>query len=364
MNSPEHWQRFAIVFVAAALLAAAGCSQERTAPPPMPARPVKTLAVGGVAGFERSFPGLVRASNQVNLSFRVGGQVIEYPVRDGQAVRQGQLVGRIDPKEFEIRLDSATADFERADADLRRISALYEKDAVAKADLDGARAARDMAAAAVEDAKTRLDYTYLRAPFSGRIGETLIDNFEYVTAKQPVLSLIDVTLIDILVDVPEGLVVTAPEFGPAAPPGRLVARFDGVPGREFGLSVKEVATQADPRTQTYRVTLTMPQPEGINVFPGMTANVVRHVPESGAGGPIIIPAVAVFADPTGAAHVWIVDPAGDTVTRRRIETGGPSGTDDIQVVSGLEAGETIAVSGVTQLREGMQIRPIDEVRGL
>ena len=74
-----------------------------------------------------------------------------------------------------------------------------------------------------------------------------------------------------------------------------------------------------------------------------------------------IPAAALVADEAGAAHVWIVDTQGNKVHRRKVETGGLTGSAEIRVVSGLEAGETIAVSGVSRLREGMEVRPVDKV---
>jgi RND family efflux transporter MFP subunit len=165
-----------------------------------------TLGTAEMGG--RSFPGRVEATNQVDLAFRVGGPLIEFPVREGQFVRQGQLVARIDPRDFQIRLNAARADFERAEADFRRFSALYEKEAISQAQLDQSRATRDVAAASVDDAEASLSDTDLRAPFSGQIGETFVENFQDVQAKQAILSLIDTSFVDIVVDVPEALLAT------------------------------------------------------------------------------------------------------------------------------------------------------------
>jgi RND family efflux transporter MFP subunit len=209
----------------------------------------------------------------------------------------------------------------------------------------------------VDDAEANLSDTQLRAPFAARIGETFVENFQDVRPKEPILSLIDVDAVDIKVDVPEGRMARF-----KGNTGRMVARFDTAPGREFELTVKEVATQADPATHTFRITLTMPQPEGLNLLPGMTATTIRYAPEREAGDEIVIPAIAIFADESGASHVWVVDRDANTVHRRPVATGELRGTDDIAIVEGLEPGEMIAVSAVAQLREGMAIRPIDEVR--
>jgi len=353
---------FAIAAVT--LLTLPGCGRQEVREEEPVVRPVKTLIVGAAADIERSFPGRVEASDQVNLSFRVGGQLIEFPVREGQMIRKDQLAARLDPRDFQIRVDSATAEFDRAEADLQRISALYEKDAVSKAQLDQAKATRDVAKAAMDDAETNLGYTYLRAPFAGRIGETLVENFEDVRAKEPILSLVNIVQIDIIVDVPESIVATARTLQDQEAGGSFGARFEAAPGRVFDLRVKEVAAQADSRTQTYRVTLTMPQPEGINILPGMTATVMRFGAEVDAAiSGIVIPAIAVFSDAAGAPQVWVIDRQTMTVSRRAVTTGDLTGTDSIRIRDGLSGGEMIAVTAVTQLRNGMQIRPLSELEG-
>jgi RND family efflux transporter MFP subunit len=324
-------------------------------------RPVKVMEVGaGEGDSTRTFPGSVQATDQVDLSFRVGGPLIRFPVKEGNLVRKGQALAHIDPRDFRIQLDAARAHMERTDADFRRYAALYEKDAVSKAQLDQARAARDVARAALEDAEAALDDTHLRAPFSARVGATFVENFQEVAAKEPILSLVNVASVDILVDIPENLMA---RFRQEQIDGRLTVSFDAAPGRAFDATVKEVSVQADPRTQTFRITITLPQPEGINALPGMTASVTRHA-APGEYRPIVAPAVAVIADESGRSYVWVVDPEANTVSRRSVETGALTGTDSVVIASGLSSGELIAISAASRLRDGMEIKPVEEVSGL
>jgi RND family efflux transporter MFP subunit len=350
---------FAIVAIGL-LVVLSGCGRNEVVEPAPVVRAVKVVTVGGDSAQSRTFPGRVEASDQVDLSFRVGGPLIEFPVLEGDFVKRGQLAARIDPRDYRIRLDAARAEVERTDADFRRYSALYEKDAVSKAQLDQALAARDVARAQEEDAAANLDDTYLRAPFSGRIAETFVENFQDVQAKEPILSLINVNQVEIVIDVPENLVA---RFRAEQRDSSFSARFDAAPGREFETRVSEAATQADPRTQSFRVTFALPQPEGVNVLPGMTATVTRN-PPPGERVEIVVPAIAIFADEAGSPHVWIVDRDNGTVERRPVRTGDLSGTDSIVVLEGLVPGEDIAVSAVSQIRDGMTVRPIEEVSGL
>jgi multidrug efflux pump subunit AcrA (membrane-fusion protein) len=107
----------------------------------------------------------------------------------------------------------------------------------------------------------------------------------------------------------------------------------------------------------------MAQPEEFDALPGMTAAVeVEFAADARAGSTsFVVPAIAVFADDTGQASVWVVNPDDNTVQRRAVETGPLKGVDSILIGSGLESGEVIAISAVSRLREGMAIRPIDKV---
>ena len=350
------FRSLAIVAIGVSLVLA-GCGQDEVVEKEPIVRAVKVVTVGGDSGTQqRTFPGRVQALDQVDLSFRVDGPLIEFP-DEGDFVSKGKLIARIDPRDYRISLSAARAEVERTDADFRRYSALYEKDAVSKAQLDQALAARDVARAQLDQAEADLGDTSLRAPFTGRVAATFIENFQDVKAKEPVLSFINVNQVEIVVDVPENIVSS---FRTVQLDSKFAARFDAAPGREFETRVNEVATQADPRTQTFRVTFILPQPEGLNVLPGMTANVKRYAPP-GENVEIVVPAVAIFADGAGSPQVWVVDRTTGRVERRPVRTGELSGADSIVVLEGLEPGEDIAVSAVTQLHDGMTVRPIDEV---
>jgi multidrug efflux pump subunit AcrA (membrane-fusion protein) len=84
----------------------------------------------------------------------------------------------------------------------------------------------------------------------------------------------------------------------------------------------------------------------------MTARVTYNVASDGA---IRLPSHAAFSDPEGAPHVWLVDPATMKVKRQPVKLGGLVGG-EVEIVQGLEAGNQVAISGVSQLREGMQVR--------
>jgi len=336
-------------------------------------RPVKTMTVTSAGeALKRTYPGTVRAAQRADLAFQVDGPLIKLPVEEGQKVKKGDLIARIDPRDFQTNLRNAEGQLARDEAALTLAQSEYDRvlriqkrdpGAVSGMMVDEKREGVNKAKAniksleaSVDAAKLQLSYTYLRAPFSGVIATRHVDNFQEVRAKQPIVTLDYISHLEILVDLPELAMATVREGG-----GKAVAEFESAPGKEFPLTLKEYATRADPKTQTYRIVLTMPAPEGIRILPGMTANVHGSEPTGGEVEQFVIPAIAVFGDEVGKSHVWVVDPQTDTVHRKAVTTGDLTGTESIQIDDGLESGEVIVVSGVSRLREGMKIRPVDRI---
>ncbi|MGR9036876.1 MAG: efflux RND transporter periplasmic adaptor subunit, partial [Gammaproteobacteria bacterium] len=326
-----------ICMVSLALLSACGESEE-PAKTDDTIRPVKLMKVSGsLAGKTRKLPGTVRASDRVDLAFQVPGPLVELPVKEGQSVKKGTLVARIDPRDYETNLRNAQGVLAKAEAGLvyaiaeyRRYVKVKETDAGAVSDSmvalklaseKVARADLQSAKATVAAARDQLEYTRLTAPFDGVIARKYVDNYQEVMAKEAILSLQNVANVEVLIDVPELMIApirkTLPHF---------YAEFAADPSRRFDLRVKEFATQADSVTQTYRIVLVMPAPDGIRILPGMTVNVsIEFTEEASGGGEILIPAIAVFADNAGRSQVWVVEPQTRKVQRRTVTTGDLTG---------------------------------------
>jgi len=337
------------------------------------ARPIKLMTVGtNLTGQIRSLPGTVRATDRVDLAFQVSGPLIELPVREGQRVKRGDLLARIDPRDFETSLLNAKGAMARAKAGVDYAVAEYQRFRNVKATDAGAvsdsqvhlkftaqavaQAGLQSAEAGLAAAKDQLDYTQLRAPFSGLIARRLVDNYQEVAVKQPIVSLQNMTDIEVLVDVPESMMAPIRATKP-----RMYADFAADPSRHFELKVKETALLADSLTQTFRVVLVMPTPTGIRILPGMTATVsVEFASVPTEENSIVVPAVAVWADDAGHPMVWVVDTKTMTVHRRAVTTGDLTGTDSIKVTGGINPDEVIAISGVSKLQEGQVIRKFEQ----
>ena len=338
------------------LLFLVGCGGEKVEEAKQISRPVKTMVVGGSAGGVRSYPGTVQAADRVELSFRVGGPLTEFPIKEGQKVKKGQLLARIDPRDYQIALDKAKAEFAKTEADYNRYQKLYEKEAVPLSDLELRQAQRDVAKSQLDDAQASLNDTYLRAPFEGEIGDKYTETGENVKPKEPVLGLHGTDVIEIVVNVPEA--DKSRYDAEIVEKRKVTAKFAFAPDREFNLTFTEYSTSADPRTLTYEATLSMPQPDGVNIHPGMTAEVRVYSLQSESSPSIsdfAIPAIAVLAGDDDKQFVWVVNQDKMTIHRTEVQVGPVTGASEVTILSGLSPGDRIVIAGVTTLREGMEI---------
>jgi len=352
-----------------------GCSREKEEPAAEIARPLKVMEVKSLDDvLSNTFPGRVRAYKRADLSFKVNGRLVELPIEEGQAVTKDQVLAKLDPRDFQARLDGAKGNLGRAAAGLTLAREQYnrvlsiqkaEPGAVSQSLIDQRRegvnsslAEIQSLRASVEAARLELSYTELPAPFDGIVSKRYVDNFQDVQAKEAILHLDDISTVEIALDLPEMLAA----MGKEGAVKEVYAEFASAPGKRYPLTVYEYATRADPQTQTYEVTFRMPQPEEIRVLSGMTASVsVMIRGQAEKSGVIIVPAIAVTADDGGKAVVWVVDPDENRTKRRHVTTGGLTGTDRMEIKDGLESGETIAISGVSLLREGMLVKPVEKV---
>ena len=339
------------------VLLAAGCSEP---PPEAPkvVRPVKIFTIEGPgSASQREYPATVKAAQHADMGFEVPGKVTEFLVKEGQTVKTGEVLARLDDRDYQAELDQAEANQRKAQADLDRGLSIYREDpgAISKQSLDSYRRAKEVTDAAVNKAEKAVEDTVLKAPFDGYVARKLVEDFANVQAKEPVLILQDVSHLEVEVSIPERDVTrgttreTTAEITAKAKPEVVIT---SIPDRRFPARVKEFATTADPSTRTFQVRLVFDNPQDVSILPGMTARVLANVSK---GQIVRVPAGAVQADPRYQPFVWKIDPGSMTVSRAKVELGEIHGS-EVEIKSGLESGDMIAISGLQQLEEGMKVR--------
>ncbi|MCK5382702.1 MAG: efflux RND transporter periplasmic adaptor subunit [Gammaproteobacteria bacterium] len=356
--------QFLPVILAILLQPACGKAPEPEAAPPV--RPVKIMTIGSQGEkVTWEFPGKVTAVRNVELAFEVQGKIIELPIEDGLEASEGDLLARLDPKDYEAARDAAVANRKAMRSAYDRARKIFKQGAGSQAEVD--KTERDILVAEQDLVKAQkaLDDTVLQAPYSGVVASKIAEDFQNVRAKEPILIFQDTSTLEIDVNVPER------DFVHMTPGMTLQQRTElikpeisvsSIPGELFPARLKSFTTTADPVTRTYKATFTFKNPPAFNVLPGMTARVVLYPSAevlSGMQGTsgMLVPAVAIAADENGNAYAWRVDADTMKVSRIPVTLGKMTGS-DIRITEGLHDGDRIAVSGAAHLQEGMQVRPL------
>lgn len=210
--------------------------------------------------------------------------------------------------------------------------------------------------AAFTSARNQLNDTVLRAPFDGVVVARNVDNFQQVRAEQPIMRLLDVSRIEMVVNVPEPSISLVPYVTD------VECMFDAFPNLRLKARVSEIGSEASRTTRTYPVTLLMDQPEGARILPGMAGRARGRVklPDDMSQG-WEIPESAIF-ERNGQSFVWVIDSSdghsGRTLARQvKLGELSPRG---LRVVEGVQPGELIATAGVEFLQEGQTVRVLDQ----
>ena len=318
-------------------------------------------------------PGRVAATRVSEVRARVSGILQERVFEQGSLVKQGDVLYRIDPRLFQVRVQSAAASLQRAKAtqanahqQLERQRALRKQNAATGVDFDTAsvnlaQADADvaLAAATLEEARINLEYTEVRAPITGVIGAALVTEGSLVTAdgtsNLALIQQIDPVYADFTQSAQDLLALKrAVAEGRLESPGRGQARvellFDG--GDVYPLAGKLLFSNASVDPNTGQVTLRAEFPNaGRDLLPGMYVRV--RIEQAVQKDGITIPQRAVTRTSEGKPQVFVIGVDGKAEARD-VVLGQVLGTEWV-VGSGLKEGETVVVDGVHKVQPGGKV---------
>ena len=326
-------------------------------------RAIKTITVSECSsGKLRKFPGILEAVDTSSLSFEVGGNTREVNVNVGDQVEEGQVLATLDKTPFQINVEGAEAERGRAkaqlaekDTDYVRQKTLLDKGWVAEAAYDQAKAARDSATNQVSFtvsklnlARRDLEKTVLVAPYKGVIASKFVDPFQEVARGEKVFEMYAEGAMEVVVTIPENAIADIYVGLPAEitfPAERVSAQK----GR-----VSEVGTVAsEANAFPVKVALLDPPDE---VFPGMTAEAALLLAANTEDVSYLVPVSALAGgDEPGSGFIFVFDPATSTVVKTTIRGGGVR-DNRVVINEGIEAGNVIAVAGVSFLRDGQKVK--------
>lgn len=329
------------------------CSQDDAGQSSEPVvRPVKMFTVSPTQGEELfRFPAVIDAGQYAELSFQVSGLIEEILIVDSQEVDEGDVLVRLNSREFRNRLAAARAQYESAVTEYERAVRLAKEDAIASSVLEQRATQKDIAKAQLDTAEKALEDSVLRAPFSGTIAQLTAEERQNVVAGQLVMKLVNLDTMEAYIDMPENLVAVTQQYDTL---GTYVI-LDSAPDTRIPAVKKEATLIADPATQTYRVVGTFVPPPDLLILPGMNATAEIEAVRKTLFDSVSVPISAIYSDGE-TDYVWIVDQDTMVVNRREVTIVDGIGAFAI-VTEGLAASDTIAAAGAAYLMDGMQVRP-------
>ncbi len=332
----------------------AACSGE--APPEQAAviRPAKLVEISTQTNVQTlNFPAVITARSSAALGFQVGGKIQALPVKDGQTVKEGDVIARLDQATFKNDLSTAQAQYNSANADYQRARRLIKENAISRSVFEQRRSAQRVALAALSGARKGLNDSVLRIPFDGVVSSVATKQFQNVSPGETVATLQTTGAQEATIKVPATLVAHSTRIEPLD----TSVLLDSAPGVRIPAKFHSAETQANAETQTFTLRFAFTPPADLRVLPGMTGQIESKIAIVGADGnteSIKVPIGSVFSDGK-ERYVWVVDTEAMTVSRRTLQLAAAVG-EQLPVLEGLAAGETIVGAGASYLHEGMQIR--------
>jgi RND family efflux transporter MFP subunit len=334
-----------------ALLASNGCRDTMPDPrDPVPqARIVQVSENSGEAGL--SAPGKVALKRETPVGFVTSGRVAAVLVNEGDFVRTGQVVARLDTSVLDAELQRASTELQRRTDELQRFEKLYAKGWVTRQRLEEIRAALASAAATAEAAEFNRKGATLVARGPAIVLARSAEPGQVIQSGAPVVRLGELA---------SGFVLRVPLDDRELPRVSLGAtatvRISALGNRVLAGRVTEFAGQADERTGTYVVEISLPPDPDLRS--GQIGGVViAAAPALAFKGVVMVPVEAVFNARAGQGFVYLFDRDDRRVKLQRVDLDAPSG-DTIPVLQGLKPGSWVVVSSLDRLRDGMKIVPV------
>ena len=325
--------------------AAEGGAAPGGGPPAMPPMPVDVDPARRQAVVDAvRATGRTEANQAIELKPDEQGRITEILFREGQSVAERAPLVKIDDAMIKAQIERSKADRDLSNQQLERVKRLRAQNAVAPADLERAEANARSNAAALAVLELQLERMTVRAPFSGAVGQRLVSLGDYVTTSTPLLTLQTVD--------PQRAVIEVPErYAVKLRPGQVVEFTVAAQGnRIFRARVDFIDPVVQAENRTILVKASAPNPNRL-LKPGMFIE-ARLATDTRAGA-TVVPEDAI--QPLRSANVvWAVV---DGKASRRVVTLGVRSAGVVEILSGVQAGETVVVGGLERMGEGLPVAP-------
>jgi RND family efflux transporter MFP subunit len=310
-----------------------------------------TTPVAGEDVSAKSYSGTVYEAHEISLGFKTPGQLKKILVKEGDRVRRGQLMASLDDADYKLGVEALQIQYDQLQQEVERTRQLFEKKSVSPNDYEKAVAGLRQLGVQLQVNKNKLEYTHLYAPTDGVVQSVNFSPAEMVDAGTPVFTLLDVSHMEVEVNIPVA------EYNRRE-------HFTGFTCTANGHSYPMQRLSLTPRAdgnQLYQLRLLFASAPGSEITSGMNVDV--HISASGEGSAatasFTLPPCAVFQQ-EGTDRVWVFNEKDSTVTARKVTLGGLDAQGKVNVTDGLTGTERVVRAGVSALHEGQHVKVVTE----
>jgi len=339
------------VLLAFAMASVAGCSNgkakekdstEADSAVPVEVQPLRRAAM--VAVYSGTAP--IEAHEEAEVVAKVGGEVRQLFVEEGDTVKAGQVMARLDGDRLRLEVAQTEANLRKLERDYNRQLELSQKGLVAKGTAENAKFDLDALRASYDRARLELGYTDIRAPIDGVVSARHIKVGNTIAANAPTFRVTNLDPLVAYVHIPEK------EFRKLAPQQTAEVVVDALGAEKFTGVISRISPTVDPKSGTFRARVEVQDPTR-RLKPGMFArvNIVYERRENA----LQLPRAAIV-DTDGTQSIFIVN--GDKAEQRTVETG-LANNGWIEVVGGLTGDERVVVVGQAGLKTGTALKVVD-----
>jgi membrane fusion protein (multidrug efflux system) len=315
-----------------------------------PGRDGSVAVIAAIARAERLVSqinalGTARANEAVEVTSKVSNTVSTVRFTDGQRVEKGQVLVELDSAQARADLAAAEASSAESASQVKRSRELIASRVISESQFEQLEATMKANDARVAAARSRVDDTVIRAPFSGRVGLRRVSVGSLVNPGATIATLDDLSVIKVDFSVPENFLAGLRDGL------KVTATAAAFPGRDFIGTVTGVDSRIDPVSRSVTVRAVVPNAD-LALKPGMFLTVALARDEHQA---LMVPEAALVPEQS-RQFLYIIEEG--RATRREVRIGGRQ-PGRVEIVSGLKAGEQVIVEGTQKVREGGEVRVVE-----
>lgn len=300
----------------------------------------------------KHFSGVVQENHNISLGFKTAGQLEEILIKEGDPVKRGQLIARLDDTDYRLAVEALEIQCRQLEDEVERTRVLYAAKSVSANDYEKAMAGLQQLKVQLQANRNKLAYTSLYAPTDGRVQSVNFAPAEMVDAGTPVINLLDVHRLEVEVELPAEVYLQRTRFHSIScrPP---FGDTDSLP-----MQLASIAPKAN-GNQLYRVRLAFQHVPDARLSAGMNIGVTFRIAGSDTTSAAFALPLHSLVQHEGNTCVWVWQPD-STVSRRQVTCSGLNPSGDAVITSGLTGNEQVVKAGANALQEGEKVQVAEQ----